>query len=163
MRAALVIPLMVALLAGCGASPAAGKGKPEPAGNEPPKKDEVAAPAGGGPIFGQKTRDIGVIGKDDKEADTTITGVDPVSTSLQGYTRAISEIAKIQVKQAVDIFNALEGRYPKDYKEFKEKIIDANNIDLPKLPHNLRYAYDEKTHELKIIEVPRENAAKKGA
>jgi len=147
----LMLALLSGILVGCTGKPAAKEEKPAAVVEAQPAKEA------GGSIFRKKTKDIGVIGKDDIEADTTITGVDPVSTSLQGYTRAISEIAKIQIKSAVDIFNATEGRYPKDYKEVKEKVIDANGIELPMLPRNLRYAYDEKSHELKIVEVPRGN------
>jgi hypothetical protein len=66
-----------------------------------------------------------------------------------------AKVAKIQIKNAVDTFWALNGRYPKDYAEFKREIIDANpTLRLPELPYYQEYGYDPETHELIILEYP---------
>ena len=54
----------------------------------------------------------------------------------------------------MDLYQAENDRYPKDYDEFMDEIIKANNIALPKLPHYQEYGYDEKEHKLIILEYP---------
>jgi hypothetical protein len=68
-------------------------------------------------------------------------------------TRA--KIAKIQIQAAVNNYWALNGRYPKDYNEFKREILDANpTMQLPALPYYQEYGYDTEKHELIILEYP---------
>ena len=55
------------------------------------------------------------------------------------------------VEHALDLFNASEGRYPKDYDEFMTRIIKANNIKLPVLPGQWKYAYDVENHKLEVV------------
>ena len=54
----------------------------------------------------------------------------------------------------MDLYHAENDRYPKDYDEFMNEIIKANNIALPQLPHYQEYGYDEKEHKLIILEYP---------
>ncbi|QDU88142.1 hypothetical protein Pla175_15130 [Pirellulimonas nuda] len=54
----------------------------------------------------------------------------------------------IQLVQAMALFNASEGRYPKDQKEFMEKIIKANMIQLPELDGPYEYVYNAEDHQL---------------
>jgi hypothetical protein len=58
----------------------------------------------------------------------------------------------MNMEHAIDLYQAENGRYPKDYNEFMEVIIKANNIALPKLPYYQEYGYDEKAHKLIILE-----------
>ena len=55
------------------------------------------------------------------------------------------------IDHALDLFNATEGRYPKDYNEFMKRIIKENNIKLPVLPGGAKYAYDVKNHKLQVV------------
>ena len=59
----------------------------------------------------------------------------------------------IQVKHALDLFEAYEGYAPKSHEEFMEKIIKANNISLPELPEGHKYVYDPMTETL-MVEKP---------
>ena len=54
----------------------------------------------------------------------------------------------------MELYKAMNDRYPKDFDEFSNEIITANNIALPQLPSYQKYGYDEKEHTLIILEYP---------
>src|SRR5687768_15163128 len=60
---------------------------------------------------------------------------------------------EIQVKHALNLYEAYEGRAPKDHDEFMEKIIKANMIELPVLPDGHKYVYDPMLETL-MVEKP---------
>ena len=63
----------------------------------------------------------------------------------------------IQVKKAIDLYQALEGKLPKDHEEFMEKIIRANRIQLPELPPGAVYHFNTEEGQLWVYpedEVP---------
>jgi hypothetical protein len=66
----------------------------------------------------------------------------------------MESIAKTKIKAALNYFQGENERYPKDHEEFMEKIIKANNIELPVLPYKGRYQYDVEKHELMIVRDP---------
>jgi hypothetical protein len=76
--------------------------------------------------------------------------------ALEGnaYVSIVSQAATLNMQHALDLYQAETGAYPKDYPEFKAKIIDANNIALPTLPFYQEYAYDAANHKLVIMEYP---------
>ena len=49
-------------------------------------------------------------------------------------------------------YHAENDRYPKNYDEFMNDIIKANNIALPQLPNYQKYGYNENEHKLVILE-----------
>ncbi len=113
-------------------------------------------------IIGKKTQDIGEFDRNKANqvvSDQKIRATDPITGPVSAYGPIVEKISKIEIDHAVALFNASEGRYPKDYDEFMEKIIKANNIQLPVLPYKGRYQYDVEKHELLIVRDP-ENAAK---
>jgi hypothetical protein len=59
-------------------------------------------------------------------------------------------MAFMMVDQAMNLYQAREGEYPKSHEEFMEKIIKANNIKLAELPPGHRYVYDPATHTLMV-------------
>ncbi len=59
----------------------------------------------------------------------------------------------IQIPQALGLFCATEGRFPKSHEEFMEKIIKANMIELPVLPDGHKYVYDPMLKTL-MVEKP---------
>jgi len=81
--------------------------------------------------------------------------VTPVKSLFATRERLVFEV---QIPQALQLFNATEGRNPKSHEEFMEKIVKANQIQLPELPPNNRYIYDPKTNEL-MVEQPKLKAA----
>jgi hypothetical protein len=126
------------LLSGCG-----GASAKQAAEKKPEKKG----------IFGKKTQEIG---KFDPQAnqvvsDQKIHATDPITAPLSAYGPMAEKVSIIAVEHAVNLFNATEGRFPKDYDEFMEKIIKANNIQLPVLPYGGKYQYDEKNHALVVV------------
>ncbi|MBI3865064.1 MAG: hypothetical protein HY290_24585 [Planctomycetia bacterium] len=132
----VVLFLGVACLAGC------------------PKVDpKPAADNSGKGIIGKTTQDIGEFdaGKANQVvSDQKINASDPVTAPLSAYGPMVESIAKTRIVSEIGAFNAIEGRYP-TYEEFMEKIIKANNIQLPVLPYKGRYMYDVEKHELVIV------------
>lgn len=70
--------------------------------------------------------------------------------AMEAYRPAVEQITKANVKHAIDLFEATEGRYPKDYDEFMTRIIKPG-IQLPVLPGGWKYAYDVEHHELQVV------------
>jgi hypothetical protein len=117
-----------------------------------------AAPVAPRPILNERTQDVRDMEKE-KQAGGVVK--DPKITvkqayALQGnaYVSIVSQAATLNIQHAVDLYQAETGAYPKDYAEFKAKIIDANNIALPTLPYYQEYGYDTPNHKLVIMEYP---------
>ena len=154
---------LAATLAGC--DQPTGSTRPRSRTNPPAEVAEAPAPQAPAPapvgpreILGQRTQDVRDMEKE-KQAGGVVK--DPKITikqayALQGnaYVSIVSQAATLNIQHAVDLYQAETGAYPKDYPEFKAKIIDANNIALPKLPFYQEYAYDAPTHKLVIMEYP---------
>ena len=75
----------------------------------------------------------------------------PITGALEAYEPTKQKIGELQIQHSVDIFNAMEGRYPKDHEEFMTKVIKANNIRLPKLGPGKQYQYDVENHALMVV------------
>jgi len=105
-------------------------------------------------IIHKTTQDIGKYEPEAglKVTDSKIDATDPVTAPLSAYRPMIQQISEIQIKHSLDIYQALNGAYPKDYDEFMSKVIKANNIQLPLLPENLAYQYDVENHKLIVVE-----------
>jgi hypothetical protein len=151
----LALVLGLTLLAGCveSTSPAGAQQK-KPAAENRPADD-------GKGIFGKKTQDIGKFDPnlaDQVVSNQKINATDPITAPFSAYGPILESAAMLTIKHDIDIFEATELHYP-TYEEFMEKIIKANNIQLPVLPFKGRYMYDESKHELVIVR-DRENAEK---
>ena len=109
-------------------------------------------------IIGKSTQDVGKFdpNANNKVSDSSINATDPITAPLSAYGPALERISKVEIKHAVDLFQATNDRYPKDYDEFMEQIIKANNIRLPVLPGGKKYQYDEVNHSLVVVEAPTE-------
>ena len=123
--------------------------QPGRAGSSTPPKPEF--------IVGKRTQEIKNAGPEIRRegatvATTRITAQDPITLPGNAYVTIIGKLSILQIQQAVDLYNAEHGRYPKDYREFMDEIIKANNIALPVLPNYQKYGYDEKEHKLVILE-----------
>ncbi|MDX1928526.1 MAG: hypothetical protein SFV81_18495, partial [Pirellulaceae bacterium] len=57
-------------------------------------------------------------------------------------------VFEIQLPQALNLFLASEGRPPKSHAEFMEKIVKANQIQLPELPAGMTYRFNTELGEL---------------
>jgi hypothetical protein len=136
--------LSATLICGCAQSDAKVEEKP------PEKKG----------IIGKTTDDIGRFDPNAVQvvSDQKIRASDPITAPLSAYGPMVEKISIISVDYSMGIFRATEDRFPKDYDEFMEKIIKANNIRLPVLPYKGRYMYDEANHTLVIVRDPAEAA-----
>ena len=87
-------------------------------------------------IIGKKTDKIEEFDPKKKQeiSDSKVRADDPILYPLQAYGPMVEQISKLEIEHAVDLFNATEGRFPKDHKEFMERIVKANNIKLAVLP-----------------------------
>ncbi len=83
-----------------------------------------------------------------------ITAKDYITLQGNAYVSIIGQTSIFEIKHAMDIYHAQNDRYPKDYDEFMNEIIKANSIRLPVLPDYQKYGYDEKNHQLVILEYP---------
>ncbi len=118
----------------------------------PAAKDKEEKPT---PIIGQTTQDIGEYDPsgDAKEADLQVQqSANPYSAAGSAYGFAVSEISKMEITKALQIYNAMNDRYPETYDEFMEEIIKKNNIQLPVLPGGRKYQYDVKNRVLVVVE-----------
>jgi hypothetical protein len=111
-----------------------------------------------GEILGQRTQDIRPstpeASKGTVVAESRITSRDPITLSGNAYVVAIGRTSMGNIKHAIDLYQAENGRYPANYDEFMTQIIKANNIALPVLPGYQEYFYDEQEHKLQVREYP---------
>jgi hypothetical protein len=63
-------------------------------------------------------------------------------------------VFEIAIPHAMNLFNAENGYFPRSHEEFMEKIVEANQIQLPQLPEGARYVYDVESHTL-MVERPK--------
>ncbi|WP_435008806.1 hypothetical protein P12x_000059 [Tundrisphaera lichenicola] len=125
---------------------------------EAPPEPPPAPEAPRVPILGQRTREIGQAEAEKRAggvvATQKITARDPITLQGNAYVTSIGKLAIGQIDQALNLYQAANGEYPRTYEEFMEGVIRANNIALPKLPAYQKYAYDAPTHKLLVIEYP---------
>jgi hypothetical protein len=129
---------------------------PQPQAKPQPQPQPAAKPR---PILNQRTQDIRNAQTELQKGgarvgSTRIVARDPITLSGNAYVSIIGRASMLNIQHAVDLWQAENGRYPKDYNEFMDVIIKANNIALPRLPYYQEYGYDEKTHSLVILEYP---------
>jgi hypothetical protein len=96
------------------------------------------------------------IGEFDPEAGKEVVKLapkvsNPISGSLEILKTVQVQLPTLQIEQALNIFNANEGRFPKSHDEFMTQVIAPNNIRLPVLPDGLQYQYDVAGHRLVIV------------
>lgn len=128
-----VIPVIVCLLAGC----ADDLVSTDPARNKPLQvrsTDRIEEFDGEGQVV-----------KPDVQISNPITG------PLEAYEPLKQRIAGLSLDHAVNLFHAIEGRYPRDYDEFMERVIKENNIRLPEPASGLHYEYDVENHKLLVV------------
>jgi hypothetical protein len=105
-------------------------------------------------IIGKQTQEIGEFDPKAKNkiVEPKVEVTNPVTGPLEAYGPIMQKISEIQIKPAIDLFHAENDRYPKDYEEFMQVIIKANNIKLPVLPGKKKYQYDVENHTLVVVE-----------
>jgi hypothetical protein len=101
--------------------------------------ERVAAEAGVGKKGQSLKNDTGMV-------------VEPVKQLIRFEQKAIFDYT---IKPTLDAYKALNGSYPKTHEEFMEKIIKANNIELPELPAGQKYVFDPDQGQL-MVERPQQ-------
>ena len=120
-------------------------------------KAKSSAPPKSELIVGRRTQEIKNAATEIKTegaaiATTKITAKDPITLPGNAYVSIIGQLSIRNIEHAIDLYHAENDRYPKNYGEFMNEIIKANNIALPVLPKYQDYGYDEKEHKLVILE-----------
>jgi hypothetical protein len=114
------------------------------------------------PVINQRTSDIkdaaAELQKGGQQANMKITAKDPITLQGNAYVTSVGRIAIDQITYALRLYEAENGRYPKDYQEFLDEVIKKNNISLPQLPFYQDYAYDADGHKLVVLEYPERKA-----
>jgi hypothetical protein len=72
------------------------------------------------------------------------------TTPAKAYFQVRERLTFLQVDQALQLFRGLEGRLPQSHDEFMQKVIQANQIQLPELPPGSRYVWDPQKGELMV-------------
>jgi hypothetical protein len=76
---------------------------------------------------------------------------DPITGPLAVLKKVQVQLPTLLIDQALNLYNANEGRYPQTHDEFMTQIIKANNLKLPQLPADQQYQYDVASHQLLIV------------
>jgi hypothetical protein len=147
----LAILSTLALFTGCEEEPNVGD---KPQTQVRPKSSAALKPEF---IVGKRTQEIRNAATQVKQegatvATTRITAKDPITLPGNAYVAMIGQTSILSIQHAMDLYRAEHDRYPKDYDEFMNEIIKANNIALPLLPSYQKYGYDEREHKLVILE-----------
>lgn len=106
---------------------------------KPPMEDQVAKVGVG--LQGNSLDSIG-----ENDARSIITG--PAVAYFNTKEKIVFEI---QIPQALNFFEATNGRKPKSQEEYMRDIIEANKIKLPVLPEGMVYEYKPDVHELWVV------------
>ncbi len=129
-----ILPILV-LAAGC-------EEQPRNVGKKPSSqaKKKSTTPPKPEFIVGKRTQEIRnasteVKGGGATVASTKITAKDPITLSGNAYVSIIGQTSMLSMQHAIDLYHAENDRYPKNYDEFMNDIIKANNIALPQLPN----------------------------
>lgn len=131
-----------------------GMGCDQPSPDVPVEDSAVNAVEAVKPVFEAKPAEVGVGLQGQSLQNETGVGkiiAGPAVTLFQTKQKVVFEI---QVPQALELHRGLEGDYPKSHAEFMEKIIKANNINLPKLPEGQVYRYHPDDHTLWVEPKP---------
>ncbi|NLS91855.1 MAG: hypothetical protein GXX96_06700 [Planctomycetaceae bacterium] len=72
------------------------------------------------------------------------------TTALSTRVRVQEKLEFLQVDQALNLYKASTGALPKTHEEFMEKIIKANQINLPQLQPGDKYIYDPEKGQLMV-------------
>ncbi len=101
-----------------------------------------------------QTTDIEEFQTDDEDrvVDPTRPVTDPISGPLAVLKNAQLQLPQLAIQQALELFNASEGRYPRDHQEFMQRIIAENRISLPQLPAGHAWKYDVARHQVLAVQ-----------
>jgi hypothetical protein len=114
----------------------------------PPPADAAASPPPSEPSPVREKAEAGV----GVRGDTLGEGI--LHTPARAYFQTRERLVFLQVEQALQLYKGTEGRLPQTHDEFMQKIIQANNIQLPELQQGSKYVWDAEKGEL-MVQRPR--------
>ena len=122
---------------------------PAPPTSPPTPSAESGAtePAGPPPGYVRERAGVGATGKGNYRPGILTT---PLSVYWRAQERIIFEQ---QIPHAMQLYHAMNGRYPGSWEEFEREILIPNGIRLPTLPPGHRYHYDPQSGQL-MVEKP---------
>lgn len=88
------------------------------------------------------------VSKEDFQKGSKIKSDGYLSSVARARQQVPERMQLMMVTHALNLFYGLEGRYPKSQDEFMEKVVKANQIQLPELQEPYEYFYDVEKHEL---------------
>jgi hypothetical protein len=59
-------------------------------------------------------------------------------------------VFQVALPQALNLYQAEHGRFPRSHEEFMRDVIEFNRINLPELPPGQKYVYDPQSGELMV-------------
>lgn len=115
-------------------------------------QDEERPPRASPRFVKDETPDrVGVATDDSKATPGAEVGVmKPAREFFSIRERAVFDI---QIRDALKLFKATAGRGPKSHDEFMDRVVEANQIQLPELPAGYRYVYDPQKDEMMVAEL----------
>ncbi len=129
----ILIPIILCLLTGCA-------------------DDMISTdPARNKPLRVKGTDKIGEFKGDKQVVKPEVKITNPITGPLEAYEPLKQRLAALSLDHAVNLFHAVEGRYPKDYDEFMQRVIKENKIQLPEPAKGLHYEYDVENHKLLVV------------
>jgi len=134
-RSIIVLALLISPLAGCSEAPTS-------------KTDSSPKQTQQNPGTESRRKAVAGVGKKGKKLEKHN---GPLATPVKALFRTRQKLIFMKVDQALRLYQAEFGFFPKSQDVFMEKIIRANNIELPELPTDQRYEYDPETHELMVV------------
>ena len=103
------------------------------------------------PLRPKATNNIGQFKGDKQVVRPKVNITNPVTGPLQAFEPMKQQIAQLGIDHAINLFRALEDRYPKDHNEFMQRVIKENNIRLPEPSRGFAYQYDVENHKLLVV------------
>lgn len=143
----LLVSLLVLTLGAAGCRPA--ERESPPAAQIPDAEAPDAAPEPEAtPASEPRRAEVGV-GRQGRSLDDE-TGVGGVIAQPARSLFAVRErmVFEAQIPRAMQLFEATEGRKPNSHGEFMQRIVQANQIQLPELPAGSEYRYRPDDGEL---------------
>ena len=119
-------------------------GPPKPiyaeSATETESPEQKSKSTSGGSASTQKNQSkLNKIKSEDAEEGGTLGDI--ILTPLRTYSKVKVTISEIQIQSQLNTFRATNGGNPKDFAEYKNKILDPVGITLPDLPDGDSYVY----------------------
>ena len=151
--------LAISLCLGCGDTAKYDAAQQE-AANAPatpqPKPSEADAPSADEPPETERVKAGVGVGKKGRSLDGYTDGVEgAIASPAQAYFSTKEKLTfEIQLKHAMDLYKATNGRLPNSHEAFMNEIVKFNKINLPELPAGHKYVFDPERGEL-MVERPK--------